>query len=381
MANDDDSTVTRGQSVTIDVLVNDTDDATIDPTSVEVVQAPSDGVTNVDPVTGEVTYTHNGIALDEDSFTYRVADTQGAFSLPATVTMTVQENNSSVTITVPQEGATVTSNDVTVFYQLSGTDYDHLHLSLDGNGHVTITDLTGNYTFLGVAEGLHSVIATLVSAGHQPVNGPNAEDIVNFTVDTSGGGTGLITAGLVTHLAADGGVTVNGDLVTGWVDQSGLDNDLTSAGDPRWLLGGLNGLPIIRFDGVGDKLERVGGIVGLPAGNADRTVYIVADYRSGGYGGVAYGNGACSQAFGVVAASSGNYLTQGWCPSNDFDSGVAAVGSGWAVQSVVHQAGQFTHYLNGVVIDTAVHNFNTVVNKIVVGAEIADFNFLDMDVA
>ncbi|MHC5112728.1 MAG: Ig-like domain-containing protein, partial [Planctomycetota bacterium] len=207
---------------------------------------------------------------------------------------------------------------------------------------------------------------------------PSNEATVNLTI--SGGG-GLVTTGLVTHFATDAGVTVNGDLVTAWADQSGLDNGLASAGDPRRILGGLNGYPIIRFDGAGDKLERVGGILGLPTGDADRTVYIVANYRSGGYGGVAYGRTACNQAFGAVAAASGNYMVQGYCTQNDFDSGVPAVGAGWAVQSVVHQAGQFTHYLNGTVLDTAVHSFNTVVDEIVVGAELNDRAFLDMDVA
>ncbi len=218
VAVDDSATVKRGQTVQITVLDNDTDDSGIDPATVEIMTAAASGAAFADPVTGIVTYQHDGIDLAADSFTYRVADGFGLFSGEATVSVTVEEINASVTITAPTEGETVASGDVTVNYELSGDDFDHLHLSLDGNGHSTIMDLTGTYTFTDVAAGPHTITATLVNAGHQPVNGPESEDAVTFTaddcfpdafapnctVDTDGDGTPDSVEGATTDSDGDG---------------------------------------------------------------------------------------------------------------------------------------------------------------------------------
>jgi len=170
-------------------------------------------------------------------------------------------------------------------------------------------------------------------------------------------------------------------VVTGWVDQSGAGNDLSGSGDPTLLSGALNGHAVIDFDGAGDKLERVGGLSGLPAGNADRTVYLVANYRGGGYGGLAWGDQQVNQTFGPIVAPNGHLMVQGWGVTNDFDSGDAGTGQGWLVQSVVHEAGQMSHYLDGNVIDTRVHTYNTALTRLVLGAEIDSSPFIDMQVA
>jgi hypothetical protein len=186
----------------------------------------------------------------------------------------------------------------------------------------------------------------------------------------------------VTHLETDSGVTLTGgNQVSGWSDQSARGNHLTAGGDPRLLGGALNGHAVIDFDGDGDKLERLAAISGLPSGAANRTVYLVANYRSTGFGGFVYGRGACNQAFGTVVSAGGKLMVQGWCPRNDFESPAAADGAGWQVQSVLLSNGQASHYQNGNLIDTRVHAFNTVVERIKVGAEIADFAFIDMQVA
>src|SRR5690606_20387443 len=107
----------------------------------------------------------------------------------------VQENDSSVTITSPSDGEIVTGSDVTVSYSITGSAFDHLHLSLDGAGHVTISDLSGTYTFPSVSNGSHTVTAQLVDANHQPVAGSDTHDSVTFTVDASGSSGGVIDLG------------------------------------------------------------------------------------------------------------------------------------------------------------------------------------------
>ena len=78
-------------AVDIDVLANDSDDDGLDPLSVTVVTAPTNGTTQVLP-SGEVRYQPNPGYTGIDSFEYTVADTLGAVSQPTTVDLTVSVN-------------------------------------------------------------------------------------------------------------------------------------------------------------------------------------------------------------------------------------------------------------------------------------------------
>ena len=89
VAVDDAASTAAGATVVIDVRANDTDaGGTIDPESVAVIASPVSGQIVVNP-DGTVTYTPNPGFTGNDSFTYTVADNQGAVSAPATVTVTV----------------------------------------------------------------------------------------------------------------------------------------------------------------------------------------------------------------------------------------------------------------------------------------------------
>ncbi len=185
--------------------------------------------------------------------------------------------------------------------------------------------------------------------------------------------------GLVFRVEADSGVTTSGSTVTAWNDQSGLGNDLTAAGNPQLLPAAINGRPAVDFDGSGDKAERTATLGGFAAGNSDRTMYAVLRYDSTGFGGVAYGNDSCNETFGLIVAPTGRLMVQGWC--DDFDSGDAGTGQGWMVQSAVYQAGQLNHFQNGTLIDTRTHAFNTVLTRLVLGAELDSNPFMDMQIA
>jgi hypothetical protein len=217
----------------------------------------------------------------------------------------------------------------------------------------------------------------------QTITVPEADDSLTATYVSSGACQPIPTAGLVFRVEADAGVSIDGGTgaVSGWADQSGLGNDLAAVGDPRLTAGALNGQDVITFDGTGDRLRRVSNVSGLPAGNADRTVYLVANYISTGYGGVAYGTNATNQTFGLIVAPNGNLMIQGWGLANDFDSGVAGSNMGWMIQSAVHNSGVLRHYQDGVQIDTQNHNFATLVSKIVLGAEIDETPQMDMQIA
>jgi hypothetical protein len=65
-------------AVDIDVTANDTDDGSIDKTTVTIVSAPSHGtITNIDGTTGIVTYTPDAGYTGTDYFTYTVKDNKG----------------------------------------------------------------------------------------------------------------------------------------------------------------------------------------------------------------------------------------------------------------------------------------------------------------
>ncbi len=267
-----------------------------------------------------------------------------------------------------QVGTVIASDDVGVTgFQIIDGDPNGL-FTIDAGGVITVAD------------------AALLNGGDEYTLTVEASDEAGnagtATVAVSVVAPSPIPAGAVLVLEADAGITTNASgLVTRWDDQSPSGNDLTArAGDPT--LGQTpSGAPAIEFDGVVDRLRRIGGISDLPLGAADRTVVVVAENREAGWGGFGWGVRGTNRTFGVGTAPTGNYAIQGWATANSFDSGVAAVGQGWAIQSVTVAADQMTHLIDGAVVDTQTHAFNTANNLIVLGAEIDSAPQLDMSVA
>jgi hypothetical protein len=90
-ANPDLVTTETAIAARIEVLNNDTDpegNNTINRASVQIVDGPDNGTVTVNP-DGSISYESDSAFTGEDTFSYRVADAAGAFSLPATVTVTV----------------------------------------------------------------------------------------------------------------------------------------------------------------------------------------------------------------------------------------------------------------------------------------------------
>ncbi len=189
----------------------------------------------------------------------------------------------------------------------------------------------------------------------------------------------LPTSGLVLHLESDAGVAASGGTITGWADQSGLANDLTAAGDPQLISAALNGQDYVEFDGAGDKLERTTTLSGFPVGAADRSMFQVVRYDSNGFGGTAYGDNACGQAFGLIVDNGGDLTVQRWC--SDFQTSTPGNGAGWLRQSAIVDGSEVRHYKDGSLLQTDANNLATVSTRFVTGAEIDSNPYLDMDVA
>nr|MDJ0737519.1 Ig-like domain-containing protein [Nostocaceae cyanobacterium] len=105
-ANNDTAVVTTGDTLTINILNNDTDsDGNLDLTTLTIASQPSSGSVTVNP-DGTITYTHNGSATTTDTFTYTVADDDADPSNIATVDITVTPNQVPV---ANNDSASVTS--------------------------------------------------------------------------------------------------------------------------------------------------------------------------------------------------------------------------------------------------------------------------------
>ena len=201
--------------------------------------------------------------------------------------------------------------------------------------------------------------------------------------------SGLVLSGLVVHLESDLNVGLqSGTQVATWLDQSGLGNDLQAYGDPQ-LAAGLtpSGKPALRLDGVGDKLERVHAskpLAGLPAGYANRAMFMVVRYPGGSsaWAGAAYGTGANNRAFGLLAKHpTGELVLQGWGSGNDLVTAERGIGAGWMVQSGMVSGGAGRLFKDGLQVGQFFHTYDTLVTKLVIGEEINNLGFMPMDIA
>ncbi len=216
----------------------------------------------------------------------------------------------------------------------------------------------------------------------RPVTVPSA----NFTLTaryahgTGVCASGIPTSNLVAHYEADR-ITTSGNQITGWPDQSGKGNHLSIAGNPQVVAGALNGNPVIDFDGSGDRAQRTAPLRGFPKGNRARTVYLVANYRGSGIGGLIWGEKRGNQAFGLVVSQAGNLLVEAYGGRNRFETSERAIGAGWVVQSAIVTGGTLKHYKDGTLIDSRPHTFNTKLGDLYLGAGLNRRPQIDMQVA
>ncbi|MBY8975352.1 tandem-95 repeat protein [Rhodobacteraceae bacterium NNCM2] len=153
-AEDDAATTEPNTPVVVDVLANDSDpDGSIDPTSVVIVTGPSSGTVDVDPVTGEVTYTPNGGFTGRDSFTYTVSDGEDV-SDPATVNVTVMEPLNQPPVAANDQAQTDEDTPVVVDVLANDSDADGtidptsvVIASGPSNGTVDVDPVTGAITY------------------------------------------------------------------------------------------------------------------------------------------------------------------------------------------------------------------------------------------
>ncbi len=123
VADDDSDTVDEDDTVTVDVLGNDSDvDDGLDPGSVTVTSGPSNGSTSVNP-DGSIDYTPDPDFFGTDSFTYEVCDFAGACDT-ATVDITVNSVNDPPVADDDSDSLDEDSGSVTVDVLANDSDVD-----------------------------------------------------------------------------------------------------------------------------------------------------------------------------------------------------------------------------------------------------------------
>jgi glucose/arabinose dehydrogenase/fibronectin type 3 domain-containing protein len=86
----DSASVSNGGTAVISVLANDSDPDGLNFQSIVIMDQPTHGtILGINTSTGQITYQHDGSPTASDSFAYSVADSIGAFGVPATVTLSV----------------------------------------------------------------------------------------------------------------------------------------------------------------------------------------------------------------------------------------------------------------------------------------------------
>ncbi len=165
----DNATTPEDVPVLIPVLTNDTDaDSSLDPTSLVIVSAPSNG-SAVPLPNGEILYTPNPDYFGTDTFTYTVKDAEGATSAPATVTVVVTPVNDAP-VAVDDDASTLKNTPVGI--PVLANDYD-----VDNDlvpSSVTITTNPQNGT---VAVNTSTGVVT-----YSPQNGFAGNDQFKYTI-------------------------------------------------------------------------------------------------------------------------------------------------------------------------------------------------------
>ena len=153
IANNDSETTNEDTPVDVNVPSNDTDvDGTIDTTSVVILDDADNGTTNVNGVTGVVTYTPNTNFNGIDTFTYQICDDDGACDT-ALVTITVGDVNDPP---VANDDAASTEEDTPVNIDVTANDTDVdgtidptsvVITSPASNGGTSVSPVTGVVTY------------------------------------------------------------------------------------------------------------------------------------------------------------------------------------------------------------------------------------------
>ncbi len=176
--------VGKGDRIAIHLLWS-CKDASIecDASSVAVIEQPVEGVLFKVEENAVVEYQHGGTSLQPDYFSYLIRGEQSAEEFTVDVIIEVRNPNANVRILSPVQGATIQGRTVTIEYRVSGVGHNHVHVQLDGEGHLSVSPGSNSYTFTDVEPGLHQVTMSLANSKHKQLNGAGTLDSIEFYIE------------------------------------------------------------------------------------------------------------------------------------------------------------------------------------------------------
>ena len=187
VANNDTASVVEGETVTIDVLANDTD---ADGDNLTIT-SKTDGRSGTVQLIGDssLSYTANAGSTGTDTFTYTISDGEGG----------TQTGSVTVTINAKPNTAPVANNDTATVASGYSVNVDVLANDTDADGHsLTISEVTqGGYGTTVIKDG---------KVTYTPNAGYSGTDTFTYTVSDRNGGTqtGTVTINVTGASDSDG---------------------------------------------------------------------------------------------------------------------------------------------------------------------------------
>ncbi len=279
IADDDSANVAEDNSIVINVLNNDNDDNALDASTVAIGTGPANGAVNVDPVTGEVTYTPNANYNGTDSFTYTVQDDAGQVSNEATVTVNVGSENDAPVATADSdevvENQSVTINVLANDSDIDGT-LDASSVQIDSNpsnGAVSVDANTGEITYTPNTDYVGSDSFTYTVKDNQGAVSNAATVSVNVTDSAI---TLTENPDFFEAFSQGVGFVPNEIFGLGGDDTiiSGNANDTVDGGEGNDVISGVGGDDILKGNAGDDTLDGSRGDNTVEGGEGDDTFIV-----------------------------------------------------------------------------------------------------------
>lgn len=159
----------KGQRVVIDLLSlcrELVDDCSAD--QIVIKKQPAEGVLFEMQDNGKWAYQHAGTSVNSDTFKVMVIQ-QDKSDTSFSIIVEIDTERPKVTILEPSAGSFFTGGKIVVIYTTIGNGFDHIHLKINDQNHVSLYAREGKYVFTGVAPGTYSVSAELARADHRVI--------------------------------------------------------------------------------------------------------------------------------------------------------------------------------------------------------------------
>jgi len=139
-------------------------------TELSIKRQPSEGVLFQHESEGTWSYQHAGTSVKPDEFeVLRIGPESSKFSF--SVAVKVDSVVAKIELHEPADGSVTYGGKILISYSAVGGGFDHIHLQLNEENHVSVYLNEGQYEFAGLENGTYVVSATLARSDHKTISG------------------------------------------------------------------------------------------------------------------------------------------------------------------------------------------------------------------